>query len=54
MTAYQISAHRGPDSRFVVEANTRSRQPKSSRSRIVKLMDRGQVTQPRVEYRVQY
>ena len=54
MTAYQISAKWGPDSRFVVKANTRSRQPKSSRGCIVKLMDQGQVTRPRVEYRVQY
>ena len=50
----QISAMRGPDSRFVVEANTKSRWPKSSRSRIVKLVDRGGVTRPRVKYRVEY
>ena len=48
---HQIS---GSDSRFVVEANSKSWWPKSSRSRIVKLMDRGRVTRPRVEYRVKY
>ena len=42
-TGYQILAKRGPDSRFVVEANTKSRWPKLSRSRIVKLMDRGHI-----------
>ena len=50
----QISAKWGPDSKFVVKANTKSWWPKSSRSRIVKLMDQGQVTQPQVEYWVEY
>ena len=45
MNANQISAKQGPDSRFVVKANTKSMWPKSSQSQIVKLMDR-------VEYRV--
>ena len=48
----QISAKWGPDSRFVVEANTKIWWPKSSRSRIVKLMDWGRVTRPWVEYRI--
>ena len=48
--SWQISTKRGPDSRFVIETNTKSWWPKSSRSRIVKLMDRDWVTQPRVEY----
>ena len=51
---YQILAKWGPDSSFVIETNTKSRWPKSSWSRIVKLMDRGWVTQPRVEYWVEY
>ena len=33
----------GLDSRFVVEANTKALQPKPSQSRVIKLMDRGQV-----------
>ena len=53
-TECQISAKRGPDSSFVVKPNTKSLWPKSSWSRIVKLMDRGRVTQPRVEYRGEY
>ena len=50
----QISAKRGLDSRFVVEANTKSWWPKLSQSRKVKLMDWGRVTRLRVEYRVEY
>ena len=50
--AYHILAKWGPDSSFVIEANTKSRWPKSSRSQIVKLMDRGWVTRPRVKYQV--
>ena len=50
----QISGKRGPDSRFIIEANTKSRGRKSSRSQIVNLMDRGRVTRPQVEYRVEY
>ena len=46
----QISAKRGPNSRFVIEANTKSLWPKLSWSQKVKLMDRGRVTQPQVEY----
>ena len=40
--------------RFIGEENTESQWPKLSRSRIVKLMDRGWVTRPRVEYWVEY
>ena len=45
MIRVQISAKRGPDSRFIVEANTKC-PSKSSRSQIVNLMDRGRVTRP--------
>ena len=39
----QISAKRGPDSRFVIEANTKCLWPKLSQSRRVNLMDRGHI-----------
>ena len=44
----------GSQLEIVIEANTKSWWPKSSQSRIVKLMDWGQVTQSRVEYQVEY
>ena len=47
----QISAK---PKRFFVEANTKSQSPKSSPSWVIKLMDRGWVTQPQVEYWVEY
>ena len=40
MSGIQISAKWGTDSIFAIEANTKSLWPKSSGSRIVKLMDR--------------
>ena len=40
---HQISAKRGPDSRFIVEANTKCPWPKSSRSQMVNLMDCGRI-----------
>ena len=46
----QILGKRGPYLRFVVKVNTKALKPKPSRSRVVKLMDRGQVTQSQVEY----
>ena len=52
-TKVQISAKRGPDSTFAVEVNTKTC-PKSSRFRLVKMMDRDRVIQPQVEYWVEY
>ena len=49
----QISAKQGPDSRFVVEVNTKSQWSKLSRSWIVKLVDQGRVIRPRAEYWVE-
>ena len=51
---FQISANRGTDSRFVLESNHKSLKPKSSRSRIGKLKNRGRVSRGQVEYRVEY
>ena len=42
-SCYQISGNRGPDLWLVVEANTKDLLPKPSRSRVIKLMDRGRV-----------
>ena len=50
----QISAKRGTDSSFVVEANIIALLPKSSRSQLVKMMNRGRVIRGRVKYRVAY
>ena len=50
----QISAKRGPDSTFAVKANTKTLCPKSSWFWSVKIMNRGRVIWPRVEYRVEY
>ena len=44
----------GPDSTFAIKANAKTQCPKSSRFRLVKIMDRGRVIPPRVEYRVEY
>ena len=50
----QISAKRGPDSTFAVEANTETLCPKSSRFRLLKMMNWGRVIRGRGEYRVKY
>ena len=42
----------GPDSTFAIKANAKTQCPKSSRFRLVKIMDRGRVIRPRVEYRI--
>ena len=42
----QIVAKRGPDSKFAVEANTKTLCPNSSRFRLVKMIDRGRVIRP--------
>ena len=39
---------------FVIEANIKALYPKSSRSQLVKMMNRGPVIWGRVEYRVDY
>ena len=54
LSIYQISAKRGHDSKFVVETNIKALLPKSSQSQIAKLKNRGQITRPRVKYRVEY
>ena len=51
---HQISANWGPDSTFAVEANTKTLCPKSSLFWLVKMMDRGWVIRPLVEYWVEY
>ena len=43
ISPHQISAKRGPDSTFAGEAITKTLCPKSSRFRLVKMMDRGRV-----------
>ena len=48
----KISAKRGPDSRFVVEANIAWSSPKLRQSRAINLMNRTRVTRPRVEYNI--
>ena len=45
-----MSAKRGPDSIFVDKANTKSWRPKSSRSRIVKLMDQCYLNSESADY----
>ena len=46
----QIPANRGPDSRFVFEANFKPLVPKSNSSQVIKLMDQGRVTWPQGKY----
>ena len=44
----------GPDSRLVFEAIYKPLVPKPNSSQVIKLMDRGRVTRPRVKYRGKY
>ena len=54
MCSLQILARRGPDSTFAVEPNTKTMCPKLSWFWLVKMMDRGRVIRPRVQYQVEY
>ena len=50
----QISAKRGPASRFVIEANHKPLQPKSNSRQSKKMMVRGWSIQPQSKYRSKY
>ena len=50
----QISAKRGPDLRFIAEANIERSSPKPRQSRVINLINRTQAIRPRVKNRVKY